>query len=75
MISIQFPPAKPSMKAIARWALRFGGIVISEPRQGQDGPETWCRTEFSYYGVAVRAYARIPAQHGQHLADQENPHA
>jgi hypothetical protein len=74
-ISIQFPPVQPSMTAITRWARRFGGVVITETRHGQDGPETWCRTTFSYYGVAVQAYARIPAGPGQQLTDQENPHA
>jgi hypothetical protein len=60
-ISMQFAPAKPSMKAITRWARRFGGIVTTETRPGKDGPETWCSTKFSYYGVCVQAYARIPA--------------
>jgi hypothetical protein len=72
-ITMQFPPAKPSMKAVTRWARRFGGIVTTETRQGTNGPETWCSTRFSYYGVTVKAYARIPAEPGQQLADQENP--
>ena len=25
------------------------------------GPETWHRTDFDYYGIAVRAYAHVPA--------------
>ena len=29
--------------------------------RASDGPETWCRTEFDYYGIAVTAYAHIPA--------------
>jgi hypothetical protein len=60
-ISVQFAPQQTSLKALTRWALRFGGVVISQPHQGTIGPETWCSTEFSYYGVAVRAYAHIPA--------------
>ena len=28
---------------------------------GQDGPETWYRTDFDYFGIAVTAYAHIPA--------------
>ena len=60
-ISMQFAPIQPSTKAITRWARRFGGVVITETRQGQDGPETWCTAKFSYYGVTVKAYARIPA--------------
>ena len=49
------------MRAITRWALRFGSVVTSEPHQGKDGPETWYRTEFDYFGIAVTAYAHIPA--------------
>ncbi len=60
-ISLQFPPEHASLRAITRWALRFGGVVTSQPRQGQSGTETWCRTEFGYYGVEVDAYAHIPA--------------
>jgi hypothetical protein len=60
-ISVQFDGDPSAIRAVTRWALRFGGIVISQPRQGKDGPETWCSTEFSYYGVSVRAYAHIPA--------------
>ena len=61
VITLQFDAATPSLKAITRWALRFGGVVLSEPHQTENGPQTWCRTEFSYYGVAVRAFAHIPA--------------
>ena len=28
---------------------------------GQDGPETWHRADFDYSGIAVTAYAHIPA--------------
>ena len=31
------------------------------PHRATDGPETWCTAKFSYYGVAVTAYAHIPA--------------
>ncbi len=61
-IRLQFEMEPPSLKAITRWALRFGGVVVSEPHQTEGGPQTWCRTEFSYYGVAVMAYAHIPAR-------------
>ena len=54
-------PSPPSLRAITRWALRFGGVLISEPHQDDNGPQTYCHTEFSYYGVAVTAYAVIPA--------------
>ena len=60
-VSIQFAPVQASIKAITRWARRFAGVVTTETRPGQDGPETWCSTKFSYYGVSVKVYARIPA--------------
>jgi hypothetical protein len=60
-ISLQFAPARASLRTLTRWALRFGAVLTSQPHQGEHGPETWCRTEFSYYGVEISAYAHIPA--------------
>jgi hypothetical protein len=60
-ISLQFAPEQASVRAITRWALRFGSVVTSEPHQGRNGPETWHRAEFDYFGIAVRAYALVPA--------------
>ena len=61
-ISVQFAKEQASVRAITRWALRFGSVVTSEPHQDTDGgPETWYRTEFDYFGIAVRAYALVPA--------------
>ena len=60
-VDFQFAPEQASVHAITRWALRFGSVVTSEPHQGQDGPQTWYRTDFDYFGIAVMAYAHIPA--------------
>lgn len=60
-VSVQFAKEQASVRAITRWALRFGSVVTSEPHQGKDGPETWYRTDFGYFGIAVTAYAHIPA--------------
>ena len=60
-ISLQFDADPASLRAITRWALRFGGVLISEPHHDETGMATYCHTEFSYYGVAVTAYAVIPA--------------
>jgi hypothetical protein len=60
-ISLQFAPEQASIRAITRWALRFGSVMTSQPGQGTDGPEIRHRTDFDYYGIAVRAYAHIPA--------------
>jgi hypothetical protein len=59
-VSMQFAQEQASVRAITRWALRFGSVVSSEP--GKDGTETWCRTDFDYFGIAVTAYAHIPAE-------------
>jgi hypothetical protein len=61
-VSLQFDPCPPSLRAITRWALRFGGVLQSEPHQTERGPQTWCRVQFDYYGIAVKAFAHIPAQ-------------
>ena len=60
-IDLQFAPEGPSARAITQWALRFGGVLTSEPHQTEHGPQTWCRVQFDYYGVAVTAFAHIPA--------------
>ena len=60
-VSVQFAKEQASVRAITRWALRFGSVVTSEPHQAKNGPETWHRTEFDYFGIAVTAYAHIPA--------------
>jgi hypothetical protein len=60
-ITMQFAPAGASARTITRWALRFGSAVTTTPGMGESGTETWYRTEFDYYGIAVTAYAHIPA--------------
>jgi hypothetical protein len=60
-VDLQFAPEQASVRAITRWALRFGSVVTSRPHQGRNGPETWYRTVFDYHGIAVMAYTHIPA--------------
>jgi hypothetical protein len=60
-VDFQFAPEQASVRAITRWALRFGSVVTTRPHQGKDGPQTWHRTDFDYFGIAVTAYAHIPA--------------
>ena len=59
--NLEFPPDRASVRAVTRWALRFGAIVISTPCEFPDGPQTLCRADFDYYGIAVTVYAFIPA--------------
>ena len=60
-VSIQFAPEQASVQAVTRWAHRFDSVMTSQPGKAKDGPETWYRTDFDYYGIAVKAYAHIPA--------------
>jgi hypothetical protein len=60
-VDFQFAPEQASVRAITRWALRFGSVITSQPHPGRNGPETWHRADFDYFGIAVTAYAHIPA--------------
>jgi hypothetical protein len=60
-IDLQFPADRPSYQTIARWALRFGGVVTSVLIQDEKGSRTLCKVDFDYYGIRVEAYAIIPA--------------
>jgi hypothetical protein len=60
-VDLQFGPEQASIRALLRWALRFGSVMTSEPHQTERGPQIWYRAEFEYYGIAVTAYAHIPA--------------
>jgi hypothetical protein len=61
LISLHFDGQPSSLRAITRWALRFGAVLISQSHEDENGPQSYCYIEFSYYGVAVTAYAVIPA--------------
>ena len=69
-INVQFGRDKASVRAITRWAARFGSAVTVQPGtvEYDTGPETgtWYRTEFDYYGIAVTAFAFIPDAPGRH---------
>jgi hypothetical protein len=59
--ALQFAPEQASIRAITRWALRFGSVMTSQPGECHEGPGTWHRAEFDYNGIAVTAYAHVPA--------------
>ena len=64
-VDFLFASEQASVRALTRWALRFGSVMTTQPLQGENGPETWCRTDFDYFGITVSAYAHIPAGDGQ----------
>ena len=60
-ITVQFARHKDSIRAITGWARRFGSITTSRPGQVESAAGTWHTTDFDYYGIAVHAFAFIPA--------------
>lgn len=68
-IICQFDEDPASLRAITRWALRFGGVLVSEPHHDEHGMVTFCHAEFSYYGVEITVYAFLPAPPGATCTD------
>ena len=61
-IDLQFPGTQPGQRAIFQWAHRFGSKTVTTcPHQDQRGSFTRAVATFGYYGLAVTAYAHIPA--------------
>jgi hypothetical protein len=59
--SLQFAPEHASLKALARWAHRFGGVLVSENRLNANHQAcTYAGVSFDYSGVEVGAYAYVP---------------
>jgi hypothetical protein len=60
-ISVQFARDQASVRAITRWAARFGSVTASKPGKVESDTGTWHTTDFDYYGIAVHAFAFVPA--------------
>jgi hypothetical protein len=60
-ITLHFARHKDSIRAITGWARRFGSITTSHPGQVESDTGTFHTTDFDYYGIAVHAFAFIPA--------------
>ena len=61
-IDLQFPGTQPGQRAIFQWAHRFGSTTVTtRPHSDQRGSFTRAVATFGYYGLAVTAYAHIPA--------------
>ena len=60
-IDLQFPGKQPSKRAITGWARRFGSTVSTHPHHDGRGVFLRVTAKFGYYGLAVKAYAYIPA--------------
>ena len=60
-IDMQFPGTQPGKRAITQWARRFGSTVSRHGHHDGRGVFLRVTTKFSYYGLAVKAYAYIPA--------------
>jgi hypothetical protein len=61
-IDMQFDPTPASYAAPAAWAELFGGTLTSRTwHNDAREPVNICRTQFEYHGIAVCAFAVIPA--------------
>ncbi len=64
-VSMQFAQDKGSVRAITRWAARFGSVMTTRPGKVRydDRLDTgiWYQAGFGYYGITVEAFAFIPA--------------
>jgi hypothetical protein len=60
-ITVQFARHTDSIRAITGWARRFGAITTSHPGQIESDTGIWHTTDFDYCGIAVHAFAFIPA--------------
>ena len=60
-ISLQFAPEQAGVRAVTRWALRFGTVLVSQPADTEDGPKVYHRADFEFYGIEVTLYTMIPA--------------
>jgi hypothetical protein len=60
-IDLQFPGTQPGKRAITQWARRFGSSVSTRPHHDGRGVFLRVTATFGYYGLAVKAYAYIPA--------------
>ena len=60
-VSLQFPPVAASTEAIAEWALRFGGVIVSTPMDGEKGRRLYVRTRFTWQEfLRVEAFTIFP---------------
>jgi hypothetical protein len=74
-VTLQFPAAEPSERAIVAWALRFGGVVVANTMDGDDGPQLWVKTEFTWQDAKVDAFAHIPLPQTEAIRHIGKPHA
>jgi hypothetical protein len=58
---LQFAPVRGSLRAVACWAQRFGGVLVSDKRFDHCKQEcTYAGTTFEFFGIEVTAYAYVP---------------
>ena len=61
-VSLQFAPEQAGVRAVARWAQRFGAVLASQPADTDDGPKTYHRAGFEFCGIEVTAYTLTEAE-------------
>ena len=73
-VDLLFAPEQASVRALTRWAARFGSVMTSQPGKGTDGTETWYQDRFQLLRHRRLRLRPHPGRTGQHLAEKENPH-
>jgi hypothetical protein len=58
-VSFMFDDTPASLRALAEWAERFGGSVISQPHTHDGWQSVHCQVKFTDHGVNVEAFAFI----------------
>lgn len=59
--ALQFPSDRDGSKAVTAWAMRFGGVLASHVCEPDGTARQHIQASFGYYGVAVEAFAFLPA--------------
>jgi hypothetical protein len=61
-INLHFDSDPASYSVLALWAERFGATLTSQPWHDDTiGLVTICRVQFEFHGIAIEAFAVIPA--------------
>src|SRR6266567_8500045 len=56
-VTLQFPAVDASRTALVEWVLCFGGVLSSEIKQRETGPQLWVSAEFTFEDlVTVHAF-------------------
>ena len=70
-VDFQFAPEQASVRAITRWALRFGSVITSQPHHGQGRSRDLAPGRLRLLRHRRHGVCPHPGRTGRRLADQE----